>query len=505
MADFFSGLTSGNIRQPDAVFGPGPLPSASNISATPDGVYSDAGGLLSGISPYAGPKAGRMGSDRNYQQIPHRMQHIVHMLYLPYADKKQRELVGVSHAVDQGDIAFVLNTNSIQGLLYNEVLQRDAAISQAKMPTRNAFANLATVNYLLAGLQRLDRGDDASLPWRSLALDFGFNPAAPDRLRAVLALLREVFVPYGICAGSEHQGGKHETGLAPVQAAVNHVTTMTVDGQNRDLVNYWRRLNIGAGDQLVFRLEMLPTQNFTLNHYYKGTVHQSFPDSKFCWQVVPDVFSMTYDPERYDGRPRYPDAACLAYDYRLHGYWRIGQCFQHRGKHDVETQNYSNDLCYMRGQLLQVTFAPVWCWFEDLPSVASAKAACAAAAPGARSGPVRVVGSKGPPRGLGAHGVGAKVRRLGGGRGLGRSGGGGMGGGGGGGGGAGAGGRLGGVRDDGGGGMEVVEVMGLVGRVKVVKAVKVVEVMGLVGRVKVVKAVEVVEVVEVIKLRRIGV
>jgi len=33
-----------------------------------------------------------------------------------------------------------------------------------------------------------------------------------------------------------------------------------LDGQNHDLVNYWRRLNIGAGDQLIFRL-----------------VHQSFP------------------------------------------------------------------------------------------------------------------------------------------------------------------------------------------------------------------------------------
>ena len=429
MADFFSGLNNGNIRQPDALFGPGPLPSTGNVKGDPDGRYNDSGGLLSGISPYDGPKGGRMGSDRNYQQIPHRMQHIVHMLYLPYADKKQRELVGVSHAVDQGDIAFVLNTNRIQGLLYNEVLQRDAAISQAKMPSRNAFANLPTVNYLLAGLQRLDKSDDVSLPWRSLAMDFGYNPAAPDRLRAVLALLREVFVPYGICAGSENQGGKHETGLAPVQSAVNHVTTMTVDGQNRDLVNYWRRSNVGAGDQLIFRLEYLPTHNFTLNHYYKGTVHQAFPDQQWCWQVVPDVFAMTYDPARYDNRPRLQDEACLSYDYRLHGYWRIGQVFQHRGKHDIETQNYSNDLCFLRGQLLQITFAPVWCSFEDLPSVRHAKKQ-AEVAKKSSTGPVRVVGSKGPPRSLGLHGASAQKRcrplglggvGLGGGRGLGAS------------------------------------------------------------------------------------
>ena len=40
------------------------------------------------------------------------------------------------------------------------------------------------------------------------------------------------------------QGGLLETGLAPVQAAVNHVTTMTVDGQNRDLVNYWQGVGL---------------------------------------------------------------------------------------------------------------------------------------------------------------------------------------------------------------------------------------------------------------------
>ena len=148
MADFFSGLQNGSIRRPDAKFGPGPLPTAdvlaggpAGINGNPDGVYNDAGGLLSGIDKYAGPKEGRMGSDKQYQQIPHRMQHIIHMLYLPYADKRHHELVPMSHAVDQGDIAFVINTNRIQGLLYNELIQRDAGIAKAQMPSRNAFAN----------------------------------------------------------------------------------------------------------------------------------------------------------------------------------------------------------------------------------------------------------------------------------------------------------------------------------------------------------------------------
>ena len=379
MADFFSGLTSGNIRGTGSTFGGGPLPTESMISngppginADPDGVYSDAGGLFSGIVPYAGPKKGRMGSDKQYQQIPHRMQHIIHELYVPYADKRHHELVPVSHAVDQGDVAFVINTQRIQGLLYNELVQRDAGIAQAQMPSRNAFANLATVNYLLAGLQRLQQVDSIAPhnPWKTLALDLSYKIAEDDasRLLAVLRLVRDRFLPYGICAGSEHQGGKHETGLAPVQSAANHITTMTIDGQNRDLVNLWRRVNVNAGDELIFRLEYLPTQSFTLNHYYKGTVHQTFPEEKQCWQLVPDVFRMNYDPDKFEGRQRFDSEHVKAYDYRLHGYWKIGQCFQHRARLDATVDNYSNDRCFLSGQLLQITFAPVWCEFDSLQS-----------------------------------------------------------------------------------------------------------------------------------------
>ena len=58
------------------------------------------------------------------------------------------------------------------------------------------------------------------------------------------ALLQSL-IPIGICAGSEKQGGLHETGLAPVQAACSHVTTLTIDGQNRDLVKLWQHCDVG--------------------------------------------------------------------------------------------------------------------------------------------------------------------------------------------------------------------------------------------------------------------
>lgn len=349
---------------PDTQMNVGPLPSTSGGPAgsngDPDGKINFNSSLLSGITPYAYGDAARMGSDRNYQQIPHRMQYIIERLHLPHADHRVHDLVPMSHSVDMGDVAFLIGTRRVQGVLFDRTAQFDGAIAHSKLPARNAFCNLATVNYILAGLQRIDAGRHGNSPWVRLARDLDFDHTDPCKRGAeIIRLLRTGLVPYGICAGSENQGGKHETGLAPVQAAVNHVTTMTIDGQNRDLVNFWRRCNLDAGDQLIFRLEYLETRHFTLNHYYKGIVHQTFSEARPCWQVVPDVFRMAYDPERYDGLPRLrnPD---MEYDYRLHGYWRIGQMFHHRGKMDVPVENYSNDTIFLRGQLLHITFAPVW-------------------------------------------------------------------------------------------------------------------------------------------------
>ena len=79
MSDFFGSLNSSNVRFTDArINGDGPLPTnlsgPEGISGDPDGRYNFNTDLLSNITLYAGLQACRMGSDRNYQQIPHRKQ-----------------------------------------------------------------------------------------------------------------------------------------------------------------------------------------------------------------------------------------------------------------------------------------------------------------------------------------------------------------------------------------------------------------------------------------------
>ena len=370
MSDIFSGL-GGGIKFPDVQMNVGPLPNTSGGPAgsdgTADGRYNFNSDLLSGVEPYAFGSSARMGSDRNYQQIPHRVQKIIPLLYLPYADDNVNDcLMPISHAVDQGDIAFAINSERTLSLLYDKNSMHDPSIYLRQTPAWTAFCNIVTVNYILAGLQRINpNGSQKKGAWAQLANDLCYDwrkNGTDGKFAELQKLMQTRLLPFGICAGSENQGGLHETGLAPVQAAANHVTTMTVDGQNRDLVNYWRVHDLSAGDQLIMRLEYVPTSEYTLNHYYKQMATQRFSKEKMCWQLVCDRYSISYDPclDLSQRHPAIKDPDTPCYDYRLDGYWRIGQLFQHRGKHDASVKNFSDDMVFLRGQLLQITFAPVW-------------------------------------------------------------------------------------------------------------------------------------------------
>jgi len=356
MSDFFANM-GGGFRFPDTQMNQGPLPSfgagaPEGAGGNPDGRINFNSALLDGITPYNDAKTGRIGSDRNYQQIPHRLQKIVHKVYVPSADGFGMK-VPVSHVVDQGDIAFVINSENTAALLHQS---SHTTISQKnELTQQSVFVNLSTLNYLLAGLQRTWLTSAPPCAWTifqdSMLCGLPENTLAYDK---ILHILRTRIIPFGICAGSEKQGGQNETGLAPVQAAANYVTTMTVDGQSVDLINYWAGQNLNSGDQLIFRLEQMNSKNYTLNHYYKEIVTQSFQEDSTLYQLVPDVFKMSH-----------LSTAC-GHDYRIDGYWRIAQMMQPRKRcRDFDRhQNSCDDTMNLKhggsAQLLQVLFAPVF-------------------------------------------------------------------------------------------------------------------------------------------------
>ena len=436
MSDFFAGISGGGFKFPNTERNGGPLPGApSGANATPDGQFNFNSALLEGITPFAGPKGGNPGSDRSYQQVslslsfpyslsldvtlslcltfsvsccnslsvslavyislssrypqvPHRIQKIVHQIWLPSPNPNSESRFPVSHVVDQGDIACVLNTSNAACFLCPRPV---SGLDKDRLAVHAVFANIVTSNYLLAGMQR----DHNSGQWNHVRKAFGWydghtgnvdanqgsgasrganivsdphheywsgGSAHTGQVRMDLnfEMVERIFqtriIPFGICAGSEKQGGQTETGFAPVQAAANHVTTMTVDGQNVDLINYWTNENLNAGDQLILKLAWKPTQKYKLNHYYKSPVSTNFDKQVYCWQIVPSVFRM--------GERINEGTQEQCYDYRLHGYWRIAQMMHHRKRSMVHNEIWADDAVNMggggRAQLLQVLFAPVY-------------------------------------------------------------------------------------------------------------------------------------------------
>ena len=171
MASLFADLRSG-FRMPDVQMNKGPLPNTAGGPAgsdgTADGRYNFNTELLSGITPYAYGEAARMGSDRNYQQIPHRIQKIIQPLYLPQRDGKAGQpKLAMTHAVDQGDVAFAVNLGADNQHLLLSPEDTFITKNDNVLASFTPFCNLATVNYLLAGLWRY--GDCQGTRWMELS------------------------------------------------------------------------------------------------------------------------------------------------------------------------------------------------------------------------------------------------------------------------------------------------------------------------------------------------
>ena len=342
MSDFFGSLNSSNVRFTDArINGDGPLPTnlsgPEGISGDPDGRYNFNTDLLSNITPYAGPQAGRMGSDRNYQQIPHRKQFPVPPIWLPEPAHDAEAFFDMSHAIDMGDVVFIVSVHQKHLLLMGTPQpQKDA--QDNTMPNYNLFCNICTVNYILAGICNYSwhyvTGTDAfrnqygKHTWHHFMRCLGIDERLKQlrvlyareedsgfltmlRIKLMLQqVIRDTFKPIGICSTSEKQGGQHEVGMKPVQAAASFFVTLTVDGQNRDLVNLWRGVNVQGGDQLLLQLEYIDLANtsrcqaYKLNHYYKGFVQRSVqmpPNMPGYFQLVPETQCTAFEVKHSQG------------------------------------------------------------------------------------------------------------------------------------------------------------------------------------------------------------
>jgi hypothetical protein len=353
-----------NVRKPDVVMNSGPLPTHGPPSF-PNAKINYNSDLLSGISPYEYGEPDHISSQTSYTNVAHRIQKIVPCIQLPHANSEGS--FPLSHAVDSGDIAFVLRLDRRSNVMKGNASFERLQLSRAVDP----LVNLQAVNYLLAGIQRYWNNLDMT-NWQQLLVDVRFVDDVycdrkPFTVQDALRFITEVARPFGIPHTSEMQGGQHEGSSKAVTFPVNFVSAFLVDGRVDNLCNIFSSCNISNGDELILKLEKLPISNkdgsikYHMNHWSKQLAIQQF---KFepggvnsAWQLVPSVLS-TYTPRQVHEN----------YDYRENGYWHLlrSQVMARTESPDdwrYEASNrgiYYDDRVVQRGALLEGTFTPMW-------------------------------------------------------------------------------------------------------------------------------------------------
>lgn len=345
-----------SFDMPDSTFNQGPLPTGSGI--VPSAVQINyASTLLGDVQPYAYGKPAHIADQTAVLNTPHKIGKIVPQLLLP---DPRHSVFSLSHGVDDGDIAFVVRMDRSAGTIEQQHTFERLELGRIVDP----FVNLATCNYLLAGVQRA-WNDPAHVHWQQFMVDTGFAPPLSDELRAfsvkdALRFVSDIIRPFGICHGSAMQGGQHEGSTSSVSWPVNYSTAMAVSGRVENLANLWRDSHISAGDDLIMRLEWLPILGveYVLNHWEQGLVRHRFENgpSSHGWQLVPAV---------WDLNP--PDLIIENYDWRENGYWHICRSqvmksseVSYKSTSSVRQKCYLDDSRLMRGSLLEVNFEPIW-------------------------------------------------------------------------------------------------------------------------------------------------
>jgi len=159
-----------------------------------------------------------------------------------------------------GDLAFIINVQYKHFLLTEGPHGHFEQGKDTTLQQWNVFCNICTVNYILAGLHNyavfyatntVDTVKNNQHAWyrvmQSLNIHNYLHTLAErytqeklinkDVANDLLTLrckiipqevVRINMIPIGICSMSEKQGGQHEVGLKPVQAAASFFTTLTV-------------------------------------------------------------------------------------------------------------------------------------------------------------------------------------------------------------------------------------------------------------------------------------
>ena len=343
---FFGGLSAGP-QWPDLIMNEGPLPKAAGgqFSGIPDGEINErVSGLLNDVHPYVYGQAARMATQTQLAH-PHRVQMAIPVLCVP-APKAEAGCTGdpkLEHVFCDGDLAFTVN-------MPQDMLHATSQYCLLPFGVGDAYApliNLATVNYLLWGLQ-VGRVQPNGARWERFFTHLcrgQYKPAIDNNYtkEEIFYFLQTFIRPFGVMHGSEKQGGQHEGKRTAVIYPVDYVSSFAVQGKLLKVNNLWRNHHAASGCHLVLELAETrvdqPIIDFELSCYCRRTERVQVGVKRFFY-LKPSVSvhkTITREPHIF-----------------------IGMCMQSQSAY--ETSAYEevqwNCLASTKGLPLEMIFAP---------------------------------------------------------------------------------------------------------------------------------------------------
>lgn len=260
-----SGLIGGSFRMPDAAINyGGPLPSFPPNAlqfSTPDGRFQDSGSLLPGglFTPYAYGSAARI-STQTQMAHPNRVALTIPKLYIPSpeSDGLDHSDPKLEHSISDGDLAFVFRMGPEMTSYGSQYCVAPYGYAAKAVP----LINLATVNYILWGLQVGVRRAQ-STRWKTFfsKLTKGTLHQFSDEMNIELVwnFIKTYLRPFGIMHGSDTQGGQHEgdSNHVVTHGAVDYVSSFAIEGKLLHVNNLWRDYDVHENDDLILSLQKM--------------------------------------------------------------------------------------------------------------------------------------------------------------------------------------------------------------------------------------------------------
>ena len=322
-------LLQGTFTWPNALINEsGPLPIAPpGQLGTPDGLINKAdqtkllqNGLLDMIYSY-GPNPARI-TTQTQNNIPNKVQKIIAKIFIPSAQTEAGTYQDpiLEHATTDGDLVFTLKINRHMAEDSTRYVLYPAGYSHGAVK----LINLATLNYLLWGLQvgtmiqggnsmwlrffnQLCKADHQPLLSR---LQLGIGKSDEEVLYMVWNFIRSYISPYGVQHGFDTQGGQHEGSRTRVVTnAVDYVSSFAVEGKLIKVNNLWKACDVYEDDDVVLSLRYVPPRPFAIpfNLSSSNRSHrtENAPALLGWWCLTPEVLlfkSLIDTPHIHIGR-----------------------------------------------------------------------------------------------------------------------------------------------------------------------------------------------------------